>query len=137
MSGEDDGVVRSPHRGDEIRMRWTERGSADALDDAIERKMQLVRLMKGNLERARDDLSAAGETLRRRKDDCQVLRFDAAILRDLRYDFCRGSAATFDHKDGIGGRVGVGELLKQRFSSRECASRPRSEREKRVVAVLE
>ena len=54
-------------------MRRTERGGADALDDAIERKMQLVRLMKGNLQRACNDLSAAGETLRRREDDRQVL----------------------------------------------------------------
>ena len=46
-------------------------------------KLQFVRFVKGDFERACNDLGAAGQTLRRREDDRQILRFDPAILRDL------------------------------------------------------
>ena len=64
-------------------MRGRERCGADAFDHAIERKFQLVRLVKGDLEYTGNDLSAAGEALRRRVDERQPIGCQTAVMRNL------------------------------------------------------
>ena len=68
------------------------------VDDAFQRKAELMRLVQRDLESARDDLHAAGKALRRRIDERQLVGREAAVMRDLGDERGRGRTAAFQHK---------------------------------------
>ena len=112
-------------------MRRRQRRGAHAVDDAVEREAELERLVQRHLEHARDDLGAAGETLRRREDDRQPFAVDAAVVGDLVDDRRRRRAGAFQDQRRAVGLVGVAELLEQRLAARQRARRARSRARRR------
>src|ERR1700730_4463953 len=107
LSSKDYRIIRSTHGRDEIRVGWTQGCCADAFYHTFEREMQFMCLVKCDFERTRNDLGAASQALRRRKDNRQILRLDAAISSDLRDDLCWWRLVAFDHQDGARSRVGL------------------------------
>jgi len=57
-----------------------------------------MRFVQRDFEHPRDDLHAARETLRRRKDESDILRRNAAIMRDFRGNFARRRPVGFKHE---------------------------------------
>src|SRR5262245_50099541 len=109
--GIDDGIVGAAHRSDEIGMRRREWCRAEALDQALQRKFELVRLVQRDLEHAGDHLYAAGEALRRRVDDGQAVRIEPAIARDPRDQRGRRRPAALDHQRGTRSAVAIVEQI--------------------------
>ena len=98
-----------------------ERRRAEALDQALQRKLELVRLVQRDLEDAGRP-ARRREALRRRVDDRQAIRIEAAIRAvDQRG---RRWAAALDHQRRSGGAVAVVELLEQRFAARGARAGP-------------
>src|SRR5262245_59887261 len=62
----DDGVVGAAERLQEIGMGRRKGSGGHAVGDALERKLDRMRLVEGDLERAGNDLNAAGLAARRR-----------------------------------------------------------------------
>src|SRR5271154_6502083 len=64
-SAVDDRIVGAAHRADKVRMRWTERRGAHAIDDTLERKLQLMGLMQRHFQNPRDHLRSSSQALSR------------------------------------------------------------------------
>src|ERR1700679_4278283 len=62
-SAVDDRIVGAAHRTDKVGMRWTERRGAHAIDDALERKLQLMGLMQRHFQHPRDHLRTPSQAL--------------------------------------------------------------------------
>ena len=107
----DDGVVGAAHRGARVGVRRRQRRRAEAVRPALQRKLELVRLVQRDLEHAGDDLGRAGEALRGREMMVRHRRTSA-----------QSRAACVDHAGGggrplsitsvaVAARVAVVELL--------------------------
>ena len=121
----DDRVVRPSHRLQEIGMGCRNRCAAGSIDDIVQREMQAVRLVKGHLQRAADDLHAAGKALRRGVDEGQRVRRQPRRRRHFLDDGCRRRLVRLQQENG-GGSIGlaVGDLFEQRFHPRQRPCRP-------------
>ncbi len=100
-----------------------ERRGAKALDQAFQRKLELVRLVQGDLEHAGNDLHAAGNALRRSVDERQPIRAKPAVMRDLGDQGGGRRAAAFDDERGRRRAIPVGKLFEQGFAPRQRSGR--------------
>ena len=114
-SAVDDRIVGAAHGADKIGMRRTERRGAHAVDDAPERKFQLMRLVQRHFQHARDHLGRPSQALSGRINHCQSRRRDAAIARHFVQNFGRRRTPALDDKRGdigfasLRGGTNVGE----------------------------
>src|SRR6267154_300173 len=118
-----DRVIGAPHRGDEIRMRRRKGRSPHALDNAIEREAELVRLVQGNFKNAGDDLNATSKALSGGIDESQLFGLEFAVACDSRNDGRRRRTAALHDKRADGGTVLVSNVFEQRFLPGECSCR--------------
>src|SRR5262249_36435300 len=115
LSAIDDSVVGAPHRNNEIRMRWTQRRRSHAVDDPLDGKAKLERLVERHFKCARDNLRGAGEALGGSENDCQLPWRKPAITRNLFNDRWWRHGGAFQHQRAAIRVVGVTELLEQRL----------------------
>ena len=132
-AGIDDRVIGAAHGRDEIGMRRRQRRRGDAVDDMLERELQLMRLVQRHLEHAADHLHAAGEALRRRIDEGELVGRDAAIIGDLGDDGLRRRRAGLEHDGRAIGGILVRQLLEQRLLAGQRAAGAGAEREEFLV----
>ena len=110
------------------------RRGAHAVDDALERKLQLMRLVQRHFQHPRDHLRAARQALRRRVNHGQSRRRDPAIARHLVHDLGRRRTPAFDDERGDIGFVPIADVLENRLLLRKRPSRARAESEESVLA---
>ena len=115
-------------------MRRRQRRRADAVDDALEREFQLMRLVQRDFEHARDHLRAAGQALRRRVDHGQRGGRDPAVARRPSRRPPAAAASRFRAPASRVGVVAIAEILEQRLLVRERARRAGAEREEARLA---
>ena len=110
------------------------RRGAHAVDDALERELQLMRLVQRHFQHPRDHLRAPGQALRRRVNHRQSRRRDPAIARHFLHDLGRRRTSAFDDERGDIGFVPIADVFEDRLLLRKRASRARAESKERVLA---
>ena len=115
-------------------MRRAERRGADAVDDALERKFQRMRLVQRHFQHPRDHLRAAGQTLRRRVNHRQSRWREPAIARNSFHDLGRRRAASFDDERGDIGFIAIPDVFENGLLLRQRARRAGAERVEGALA---
>src|SRR5262249_45245232 len=82
----DDGVIGAAHGGDEVGRWWRDGRGGDAVDDVVQREIQLMRLVQRHLEATRGDLHRPGQTRCRRVDEGEPVRLEPAGLGNLLHE---------------------------------------------------
>ena len=119
----DDGVVGAAHGGDEVGRGRRQRRGGDAVDDVVERKVQLVRLVQRDFEAARGDLHRAGQARGRRIDEGEAVGLELAGLGHFLDQGRRRRAVGFEHQHRAIGLVAIIELVEQFFGGADGAGR--------------
>ncbi len=132
-SPENDRIIGAAHRGDEVGMGRGERGAPRAIEDARERKAELMRLVQRHFEHPRHHLHRAREALGGGEDDAEIARRQARRLRHFLDDGRGRRGGGFEHQYPVLGDIAVAELGKERLARRERPHRPRAEGEEFLV----
>ena len=133
-SAVDDRIVGAAHRGDKVWMRWAERRGAHPIDDALERKLELMRLMQRHFQHPRNHLRSPGQALRRCINHGQSRRRHPAIARHFVHNFRRRRTPAFDDECGDIGFVPIADVFQNRFLLRQRTSRAGAKSEECVLA---
>ena len=95
---------------------WRAEGrGAHAVDDALERKLQLVRFVQRHFQHPCDHLRAAGQTLRRRVNHRQSRWRDPAVARYDLHDLARRRAPAFDDERRDIGFIPIADVFENRL----------------------
>src|SRR5262245_24373772 len=123
----DDGIVGASHGGNETGRGRRQRRRGDAVDDFVERKVQLMRLVQRYLQAPRRDLYRPGEARGWRIDEGEVLRLELAGLRHLLDERRRRGTISFEHEHSAWRLVAIAELVEQLLRRADGAGRTRAE----------